>query len=162
MVKNTKHKRKAYCNKFNKDFKNGPHEKRSLKKKVHNLRGLKHSPVVLFQNFCSGLLWCTYSSLNCCANSYDFWDICIKYCLKGYLYQTLQLVGTHVFNSDFLVWSLSQLHWCPISNSLSWTQPSTQSTYAHSQGTYKLSPILVIHFILYTEGYEIILKFKWL
>lgn len=44
--------------------------------------------------------------------------------------------------------------------SLPWTQPSTQSTYAHSQGTYKLGPILVIHFILYKEGYEIILKFK--
>ena len=98
-----------------KTFKMVHMKKEVLKKKVHNLRGWKHSPFVLFQNFCSGLLWCTYSSLNCYTNSYGFWDICIKYCLKGYLYQTLQLAGTHFFNSDFLVWSLSQWHWCPIS-----------------------------------------------
>ena len=32
-AKKTKHiKQKRYCNKFNKDFKNGPHQKKSLKK----------------------------------------------------------------------------------------------------------------------------------
>ena len=31
--KNQNIKQKQYCNKFNKDFKNGPHQKRSLKNK---------------------------------------------------------------------------------------------------------------------------------
>ena len=30
--KNPKQKTEAYCNKFNKDFKNGPHQKKNLKK----------------------------------------------------------------------------------------------------------------------------------
>ena len=30
--KNTKHKAEAYCNKFNKDFKNGPHQKKLINK----------------------------------------------------------------------------------------------------------------------------------
>ena len=33
LPKNQNIKRKQYCNKFNKDFKNGPHQKKSLKKK---------------------------------------------------------------------------------------------------------------------------------
>ena len=34
MAEKQKHeKQKRYCNKFNKDFKNGPHEKKILKKK---------------------------------------------------------------------------------------------------------------------------------
>ena len=32
--KNQNVKQKQYCNKFNKDFKNGPHQKKNLKKKV--------------------------------------------------------------------------------------------------------------------------------
>ena len=31
--KNQNVKQKQYCNKFNKDFKNGPHQKKSVKKK---------------------------------------------------------------------------------------------------------------------------------
>ena len=38
MAKNPKHKQqKQYCNKFNKDFKNGPHQKKSLKKQKENI-----------------------------------------------------------------------------------------------------------------------------
>ena len=42
-LKNQNIKQKQYCNKFNKDFKNGPHQKKILKKKkIHIL-------VLLFQ-----------------------------------------------------------------------------------------------------------------
>ena len=37
LPKNQNIKQKQYCNKFNKDFKNGPHQKKNLKKKSeHN------------------------------------------------------------------------------------------------------------------------------
>ena len=32
--KNQNIKQKQYCNRFNKDFKNGPHQKKNLKKKL--------------------------------------------------------------------------------------------------------------------------------
>ena len=35
-------KQKQYCNKFNKDFKNGPHQKKNLKKK--KTKNKKHDP----------------------------------------------------------------------------------------------------------------------
>jgi len=35
--KKRKEKQKQYCNKFNKDFKNGPHQKKSLKMKYFHL-----------------------------------------------------------------------------------------------------------------------------
>ena len=41
-------KQKQYCNKFNKDFKNGPHQKRNLKKKTKkktSLNGYATFPV---------------------------------------------------------------------------------------------------------------------
>ena len=87
---------------------------------------------------------------------YGCWDICIKYCLKGTIGWDL------FFQFRFSGMTFVAMILMPHFNSLPWTQPSTQSTYAHSQGTYKLGPILVIYFILYKEGYEIIRKFKWL
>ena len=35
-------KQGEYCNKFNKDFKNGPHKKRNLKKKIKQIKGSKN------------------------------------------------------------------------------------------------------------------------
>ena len=36
-------KQKQYCNKFNKDFKNGPHKKKIFKKKKNNVGQLIHA-----------------------------------------------------------------------------------------------------------------------
>ena len=90
MVKKTKHKREAYCNKFNKDFKNGPHEKKkSLKKKfiiweVENILQLSYSKTSALVYY--GVLTPAWIAVQIVMVSGIFvsniaWrDICIKHC----------------------------------------------------------------------------------
>ena len=57
--KNTKHKAEAYCNKFNKDFKNGPHQK-----KLHSAL-YTYCCFFIVQFFCHVLLFATPWFLAC-------------------------------------------------------------------------------------------------
>ena len=48
--KNQNIKEKQYCNKFNKDFKNGPHQKKFFKKEKKGNQTLRVHPDLLRQN----------------------------------------------------------------------------------------------------------------
>ena len=51
MFKKKEKKKKQYCNKFNKDFKNGPHQKKTLKKrKVQSSWEDDWEPTLYFEN----------------------------------------------------------------------------------------------------------------